>query len=82
MKMERIKTTLRLKKTADPTTHNYRFIPAQGRVYVDVTIDKCQLAEYVIFSGNLNTAEDLYDGFLTLTADSRLVEADGTERKL
>lgn len=53
--------------------------PASGKVWIDTTFDDCKLQSVLIYSGDLRSAQSIYDGRLRLTADSRLVASDSGE---
>lgn len=73
----RVKATVRL-EVSEPYKGRWPDFdrPASGKVWIDTTFDDCKLQSVLIYSGNLESAQAIYNGRLRLTADSRLVDSE------
>lgn len=69
----RVKATVRLETKLTPEG---AWLKPSGRVWIDTTFDDCNLQSLLVYSGDLETAESIYQGRLRLTADSRLVDSE------
>ncbi len=76
----RVKATVRIEKTSDGGFKAHRYQPAQGRVYIDVSFDGCRLQSQVVFSGDYDIAQGIYDGRYRLTPESDLLDAETGEK--
>lgn len=69
----RVKATVRLEVT-EPYKGRWPDFdrPASGKVWIDTTFDDCKLQSVLVYSGDLETAQAIYNGRLRLTVNNTL----------